>query len=110
MKRMIKVSINNHTWSVRRLSLEDMNWAKCQMYGYTWTQHKAIDILDTLEEKDLPLVIRHEVCHALLDTQGRRYQQKFDVEELCEFIAWNMDEITRITDEIYFKLTENKND
>ena len=105
MKRMIEVSINNHTWSVRRLKHEDMNWA---MYGYTWTQHKAIDILDTLDKKDLSLVIRHEVCHALLDTQGRRYQRKFDVEELCEFIAWNIDEIKKISDEIYIKLTTGK--
>ena len=108
MKRMIKVSINNHTWAVRRLSPEDMNWAKCQMYGYTWVQHKVIDILDTLEKKDLPLVIKHEVCHALLDTQGRRYQRKFDVEELCEFIAWNIDEIKKISDDIYIKLTTGK--
>ena len=106
MKSIVKVKIGKHIWSVRRLPPEDMDWQKFKMYGYTWDQHRAIDILDTLSEEDLPLVIKHEVVHALLDTQGRRYQKKFDVEEVCEFIAWNIDEINKISNEIINKFKE----
>lgn len=100
MKIFCKVKINNSTWSVRRLKPESMN----DFYGYTWIIHRAIDLNDKLTSEELPFVIRHEVCHALLDTQGRRFQKKFDLEDLCEFVAWNNEEITRITNEILKKL------
>lgn len=100
MKLFCKVKINNHTWSVRRLKPESMN----DYFGFTWCVHKAIDLNDQLTSEELPNVIRHEVCHALLETQGRRFQKKFDLEELCEFVAWNNEEITRITNEIIKKL------
>lgn len=104
MKLFCKVKINNHTWSVRRLKAEDMdnNW------GGTWCVHRAIDLNETLTKDELPFVIRHEICHALLFSQGRRVQNKFNAEELCDFVAWNNEEITRITNEIMEKLEEEK--
>lgn len=51
---------------------------------------------------DLPLattrvVLTHEITHALLGTQGRVYQRKFDIEEVCEFIAYRLPEIEQAT-------------
>jgi len=105
MKQIVKVKIGNHFYSVRRIKPQDMN----NYYGYTWCVHRAIDLNDELTREELPYVIRHEVCHALLDTQGRRFQKKFDIEELCEFVAWNNEEITRITNEIMKKLEGKEN-
>lgn len=104
MKRFVKIKINGHIWSVRRLKPEDMGNGK--YYGYTWIVHRAIDLMDTLTEDELPYVIRHEVCHAILDTQGRRVQNKFNVEEICDFVAWNNEEISRLTNEIVKKILE----
>ena len=100
MKRNIDVVIGGHTWSIRRLKDKDMTGT----VGKTWSFHFAIDLNEELTEKELPLVIRHEVCHALLDTQGRAFQTKFGVEELCEFVAWNHEQIGVITQEIMERL------
>ena len=103
MKRLIKVKIFGHTWSVRRIKDEDMKGT----VGKTWSFHFAIDLNEELTESELPLVVKHEVCHAVLDTQGRGFHKKFSNEDLCEFVAWNGDEITRITNEIMKKLLED---
>ena len=67
-------------------------------YGFTWNVEKTLAVADTIEELcDL-------FVNAVLDTQGRCMQKKFSVEELCEFVAWNGEEITRITKEIMKKL------
>lgn len=102
MKRLVKVNIGGHHWSVRLMKPEDMgnNW------GGTWCVHRAIDLNDTLAKEEMVCVIKHEVCHAVLFSQGRRVQNKFNVEEICDFVAWNGDEIERITKEIMKKLFE----
>lgn len=54
---------------------------------------RVIKIRDDLDEVSTMLIIRHELTHALLGTQGRVYQKKFDVEELCEFVAYKLPEL-----------------
>ncbi len=46
----------------------------------------VIDI--DLSDQAQILTFSHEIVHAILDTQGRTYQKKFDLEEVCELIAW----------------------
>lgn len=64
--------------------------------------NEALDTLNEIKEslftrcknsslKDNPIEL-----NALLGTQGRAMQRKFDVEELCEFIAWKLPEINNI--------------
>ena len=45
------------------------------------------------------VIFIHELTHAILNTQGRHYQKRFELEELCEFVAWNFDEIERCVNE-----------
>ena len=56
-------------------------------------------IADDLNSTTRELTFIHEVVHALLDTQGRCYQKKFDLEELCEFVAWKLPEINQIVEQ-----------
>ena len=68
--------------------------------GQTKTNDFIILIRDDLPLETTRIAITHEVVHALLSTQGRVYQRKFDVEEVCEFIAWKLPEINDIVDSI----------
>ena len=68
--------------------------------GYTWHCDRKIVISTDLDDLATILVIRHEIVHAILGTQGRCYQKKFDLEEMCEFIAYKLPEINDIMTEI----------
>ena len=57
-------------------------------------------VRDDLNETATHLIIMHEVVHALLDTQGRCYQKDFNLEEICEFVAWKLPELMEISERI----------
>ena len=57
-------------------------------------------VRDDLNETATQLIIMHEVVHALLDTQGRCYQKDFNLEEVCEFVAWKLPELMEINERI----------
>ena len=66
-------------------------------------------VCDELEEnykkgkptkQELELSLTHELTHALLAESGRIYKHQFNTEELCEFVAWNLEEIKRLKDKI----------
>lgn len=67
--------------------------------GKTLPNELTIKIADDLKGIVKELVFTHEVVHALLDTQGRCYQKKFDLEDMCEFIAWKLPEINQIVEQ-----------
>ena len=67
--------------------------------GRTFPNQFEIKIADDLKGSAREITFIHEVVHALLDTQGRCYQKKFDLEELCEFIAWKLPEINQIVEQ-----------
>ena len=56
--------------------------------GRTFYNQRLILIRDDLDDIMTKAVLRHELTHAILMVQGRGYQKKFDVEELCEFVAF----------------------
>ena len=68
--------------------------------GRTIHNTRAIEIRDDLDYEATMLLIRHEIVHALLGTQGRCFQRKFDVEEMCEFIAYKLPEINKIMKQV----------
>lgn len=68
--------------------------------GQTRCNDFQILIRNDLSPVTTELILRHEVVHALLDTQGRVYQKKFDLEEVCEFIAWKLPEINQIVEDV----------
>lgn len=63
--------------------------------GRTYPNDFTIKIADDLKETAREITFIHELVHALLDTQGRNYQKKFDLEDMCEFIAWKLPEINQ---------------
>lgn len=67
--------------------------------GRTLPNSLEIKIADDLKGTVREITFIHEVVHALLNTQGRTYQKKFDLEELCEFIAWKLPEINQLVEQ-----------
>ena len=71
---------------------------------------RLIKIRNDLDKVGTELILKHEIVHAILLTQGRVYQKKFDIEEMCEFIAYQTAEIERLTEYILDCLFESPRD
>lgn len=95
----MKQRIGLYTWDVLFVDKEQIKGND----GQTRCNDFQILIRNDLSPITTELVLRHEVVHALLDTQGRVYQKKFDVEEVCEFIAWKLPEINDIVENVMSK-------
>ena len=76
--------------------------------GSTFHNDRVIKIRNDLDDIATEIVLRHEITHAILGTQGRVFQKKFDVEDVCEFIAYRLPEINSIVD--YILNSENENE
>lgn len=87
-----KVRIGNYTWTVKFVDVQELPRSE----GQTRVNTFEILIRNSLDEPTRRLTFIHEVVHALLNTQGRFYQNKFTQEEICEFIAWRFNEIQDI--------------
>ena len=106
---IIKVKIYDYTWSIRFLKPELMRENE---YGTCWTIKRAIDIDDSLTYEEARLILGHELAHAFVAVAGKLHENDFSEEEVCDFIAWNMDAIIRIRDKILaekFQIKSNKN-
>lgn len=90
----MKVKIGNYDWNVRFVSKEELKGSD----GQTRCNDFEILIRDDLNEESTNVIVIHEIVHALLDTQGRVYQRKFDLEEVCELVGWNADAILKARD------------
>ena len=56
--------------------------------GLCLNNDRIIKIRNDIDGIATELILTHEITHAILCVQGRVYQRKFDVEELCEFMAY----------------------
>lgn len=81
--------IGLYEWKVLIVDREEINGND----GCTIPNSLQIKIAEDLKGELRKITFIHELVHALLDTQGRFYQKKFSVEELCEFVAWKLPEI-----------------
>ncbi len=90
----MKVKIGNYYWKVEF----DPNVKLDGADGQTQSNELKILIRNDLSKEVTRAVLIHEIVHATLDMQGRVYQENFNVEEVCEFIAWNIDSIKEIVD------------
>ena len=75
--------------------------------GRTLHNDRIIKIRNDLDKVATELTLRHEIVHALLGTQGRVYQKKFDLEEVCEFIAYRLPEINSIMEVVSDEIHKN---
>lgn len=87
--------IGLYNWTIRIVDRKEIDGND----GRTIPNSLEILIADDLKGTTRELTFIHEVVHALLNTQGRTYQKKFDVEEMCEFIAWKLPEINQIVEQ-----------
>lgn len=87
--------IGLYNWTVKIVDRKEIDGND----GRTIPNSLEILIADDLKGTTRELTFIHEVVHALLNTQGRTYQKKFDVEEMCEFIAWKLPEINQIVEQ-----------
>lgn len=72
--------------------------------GRTWHNQQIITISNDMNYTGTLLCIVHELVHAILGISGRVYQDKFNVEELCEFVAYKYPLIHKLVEEISGKL------
>ena len=56
--------------------------------GYTDYLMMEIYIRKSMSKQTIFETIIHELTHAYLNCQGRNTQNRFDVEELCEFVGF----------------------
>ena len=94
-KKEIDIEIGLYPFKLKFFKLTDEKYD-----GLTKYNDRTIDIRDDLDDIATMLIIRHEIVHAILCTQGRYLQRKFDVEEMCEFIAYKLPEINEICEYI----------
>lgn len=66
--------------------------------GKTMHNERTIKIRNDLDDIATEIVLRHEIVHAILGTQGRCFQKKFDLEDVCEFVAYKFPEIQQIVE------------
>lgn len=101
MKKIIKVKILGHNWRIRFVPKKVLDEELgLNAWGFTFSERKCIDICDMFEVEDVERIITHELTHAFICSQGRTYQKKFTQEEVAEFIAWTLEEIKKVKDQI----------
>lgn len=88
-KEKLFFPIGGHNWELKFVDKKEIegNDGLCKPNDF------IILIRKDLKKETASLVFAHEVVHAILDTQGRCYQKRFNIEEVCEFVAWQNDTV-----------------
>ena len=94
------VKINGHCWDVKFVNSED-EYLKGKRLGWTDTYNRVIRIDKSLDNESIKIVLIHELTHAILDSQGRGRQDNFSQEDVADFVSWNLDELSRLLEELY---------
>ena len=89
-----ELNILGYQWRVSFVDRSEINGCE----GRTIPSQMEIKIANDMPDAATEVVFIHEVIHALMDSQGRCYERKLDVELVCEFIAWNYNIINSIVD------------
>ena len=89
------MKIGNHNWKILIVSREEINGDDGQCIPTLLT----IKLADDFSGEYRKIAFTHELIHAIFDEQGRYYEKEISHEDLCEFVAWNYDEIERCVNE-----------
>lgn len=89
------MKIVNHEWKILLKNREEMNGDD----GRCVPTELTIYLAEDLKGEYRKICFTHELIHAIFDEQGRYYEKELSHEDLCEFIAWNFDEIERCVNE-----------
>ena len=96
--------INGYLWTVVFVVDATQNTYLKDNDGYCDFNDFTIYIRKELSLKAQEKVLIHELTHACLDTQGRLYQEQFNVEDLCEFVAYCSPQIIEIANDVIEQL------
>ena len=88
------ITINNLKWKIEYKAMDEYN-------GFT--NHNYLTILINTELKGInPIQFRrivfHEITHAYFYSYGFCYQTDFNLEQMVELYAHNVDNLNRLTD------------
>lgn len=97
MKDIIKVKIGAYTWSIRFLPRHLMTQ---DHYGTCWSLKQAIDIDAELDRNETEIILTHELTHAFLAVSGNVHREEYDEEAVCDFVAWNIEEIYAVKNKV----------
>ncbi len=96
----MKIKINDYVWNVEFVSKDDERMRGVD--GRTLYNDFLILIRDDLNKVATKEVLIHEITHATLGMQGRCYQKKFDLEEVCEFVGFNGKKIIDLAEKVMY--------
>lgn len=105
MRKDIEIIINGYPFTIKFFKKNNEYYD-----GLTRYNERIIEIRDDVDLMATMLLIRHEITHAILCCQGRCYQKKFDVEEVCEFVSYQLPNINIICDYVKRKIEVEEND
>ena len=72
--------------------------------GFCYEHRCAIDVRDDLDKQTTSIVLTHELAHAFLIMAGQFEENAFKQESVCDFIAWNADELIAVRDSVMGQL------
>ena len=87
----IHITVGSYHFNLIFVPFEEL-----KMDGLTNINDRIIKVRDDLDRQATLITIKHELVHALIGTQGRVFQKKIDIEDMCEFVAWRLEEINEI--------------
>lgn len=97
MKNFHKITINNRKWEVRFIDASDMRDGDI---GTCWSYKRTIDIDNSLDREEARIILAHELAHAFLASCGDIHQDQYGEEKVCDFVAWNIDNIITLRDKV----------
>lgn len=95
---MKRIEIFGYKWDVDFVAPENQNLRGND--GCCLFNKRLILIRNDVGKSATECILRHELTHAMLCVQGRHYQRKFDVEEVCELVAFLTPAINSIVKEV----------
>lgn len=97
------------------MKINNLNWTVCLAYledgtmGLTTYSNQTIQIQCGMIEECIRLTLMHEIVHAYLYSYGfNQNQREFHKEELCEFIAQNVDNLIKLRDIAMIELNKSR--
>ena len=93
-----KVNARSKNWTVYTIYETDKIGGKEGYLGYT-DYDKHIVVLEKASIRKMIDTLKHELMHVWLKENGYNQDKLFDVEELCDIVAYSNSFISSVTDD-----------
>lgn len=104
---MIKFKINNHTWSIKEKTSEELleMYSKehstanvSYLFGVTWCSQQEIWINKNSCEEQRIKTLKHELAHCYMWEYGMYYADNYNEEIICDLIATSNEFINEVVE------------